>query len=254
MARCKTHWRPGGISGFALSGNFCAHAAEMLVVTNLKKSFVTPEGGRVTVVQVPRFDVAPGRQVALRGESGSGKTTFLHLLAGILAADSGEIVINGSAMTALTESRRDRLRAAKIGYIFQTFNLLQGYTALENVMLGMSFSPQGADRDHARQMLSRVGLDHRLDHFPRQLSTGQQQRVAVARALANRPKLVLADEPTGNLDRRHAGEALTLIREVCREYDAALLLVSHDELTLGQFDDVQDFAAINMAMRETTQP
>ncbi len=226
----------------------------MLSVTQLKKSFITPEGGRTTVVQVAHFEVAPGSQVALRGESGSGKTTFLHLIAGILAADSGRIVINGSEMTALSESRRDRLRASKIGYIFQTFNLLQGYTVLENVMLGMSFSPQGADRKHAREMLSRVGLGHRLDHFPRQLSTGQQQRVAVARALANQPKLVLADEPTGNLDRRHAAEALTLIREVCREHEAALLLVSHDEAALGQFGATQDFAAINLTPKAEAKP
>src|SRR5690606_11560515 len=104
--------------------------------------------------------------------------------------------------------------------IFQTFNLLQGYTVLENVVLGMSFGPRGVDRAHAKELLERVGLGHRVNHFPRQLSSGQQQRVAVARALSNRPKLVLADEPTGNLDRKHAREALMLIREVCRENGA----------------------------------
>src|SRR6185503_15331563 len=150
--------------------------------------------------------LAAGAQLALRGESGSGKTTFLNLIAGILAPDSGRVMIDEAEMTALTEPRRDRLRAAKLGYIFQTFNLLQGFTVLENVMLGMSFGPRGADRAHAREILKRVGLGERLHHFPRQLSTGQQQRVAVARALVNRPKLVLADEPTGNLDRRNARE------------------------------------------------
>lgn len=225
----------------------------MLTVTQLQKSFVSPEGTRVPVVQVSQFEVSRGGQVALRGESGSGKTTFLHLIAGILAADSGKILIDGAEMTALAESGRDRLRAAKIGYIFQTFNLLQGYTALENVMLGMSFGPRGADRDHARELLGRVGLGQRLAHYPRQLSTGQQQRVAVARALANRPKLVLADEPTGNLDRRLAGEAMELIRGVCLEHGATLLLVSHDETVLGQFTDVRDFAAINRVERVATE-
>lgn len=225
----------------------------MLTVTQLQKSFVSPEGTRVPVVQVSQFEVSRGEQVALRGESGSGKTTFLHLIAGILAADSGKILIDGAEMTALAESGRDRLRAAKIGYIFQTFNLLQGYTALENVMLGMSFGPRGADRDHARELLGRVGLGQRLAHYPRQLSTGQQQRVAVARALANRPKLVLADEPTGNLDRRLAGEAMELIRGVCLEHGATLLLVSHDETVLGQFTDVRDFAAINRVERVATE-
>jgi len=206
----------------------------------------------MTVVAVPHFELAAGKQLALRGESGSGKTTFLHLIAGILAADSGQVAIDHAEMTALSESRRDRLRAAKIGYIFQTFNLLQGYTALENVLLGMSFGPMGADRDQAKQVLNRVDLGQRLNHYPRQLSTGQQQRVAVARALANRPKLVLADEPTGNLDRQNAGEALSLIREVCRESGAALLLVSHDEVALGQFESVKNFAEINLVKSEST--
>ena len=218
----------------------------MLAITDLTKSFSSPEGERVEIVRVPAFALAAGGQLALRGESGSGKTTFLHLIAGILAADSGRVEIDGAEMTALSEPRRDRLRAEKIGYIFQTFNLLQGYTVLENVMLGMSFGP-GADRAHAKELLTRVGLGHRLDHFPRQLSTGQQQRVAVARALANRPKLVLADEPTGNLDRRHAHESLGLIREVCRENGASLLLVSHDEDVLARFEHVRVFAEINRA-------
>ncbi len=223
----------------------------MLSVADLTKSFVSPEGERVEIVNVPAFALAAGEQLALRGESGSGKTTFLNLIAGILAADTGTVTLDGAQMTALSEARRDRLRAEKLGYIFQTFNLLQGFTVLENVVLGMSFGPRGADRAHAREVLERVGLGHRLNHFPRQLSTGQQQRVAVARALANRPKLVLADEPTGNLDRKHAREALALIREVCREQGAALLLVSHDEEVLAAFETHRDFAQINRALSET---
>jgi putative ABC transport system ATP-binding protein len=221
----------------------------MLSVTDLTKSFTAPEGGRVEIVRVPRFELAAGEQRALRGESGSGKTTFLHLIAGILAADGGRAEIDGTDMVALPEAKRDRLRADKLGYIFQTFNLLQGYTVLENVLLGMSFGPRGVDRVHAVEVLGRVGLSHRLGHFPRQLSTGQQQRVAVARALVNRPKLVLADEPTGNLDRVSSKEALALIREVCRENGAALLLVSHDDGVLAQFEGMQDFAVINEAKK-----
>jgi putative ABC transport system ATP-binding protein len=217
----------------------------MLAVSGLEKSFVAPDGVRATVVSVKEFSLAAGGQLALRGESGTGKTTFLHLIAGILAADAGKIELDGVVMTALSESRRDRLRAGKLGYIFQAFNLLQGHTALENVVLGMSFGPHGADRPHACELLERVGLGHRLNHFPSQLSTGQQQRVAVARALANRPKLVLADEPTGSLDRPRARESLALIREVCRENGAALLLVSHDEQALAQFERVQNFSDIN---------
>jgi putative ABC transport system ATP-binding protein len=202
----------------------------LLQITHLVKSYPAPGGGVHQVVNVPAFALGAGEQLALRGESGSGKTTFLNLIAGILAADSGSI----------------RLRAGTIGYIFQTFNLLQGHTVLENVLLGMAFGP-GADRARAATLLQRMGLADKHDHYPRQLSTGQQQRVAVARALANQPKLVLADEPTGNLDRRNAREALQLIRETCRETGAALLLVSHDERVLAQFEHMQDFTQFNRA-------
>jgi len=221
----------------------------LLSLSSLKKSFVSPDGERKLIVDVPHFSLEPGQQLALRGESGSGKTTFLHLIAGILAADEGSILLGDRDMAVLAEHARDRLRAESLGYIFQTFNLLQGYSCLENVLLGMAFGP-GADRSRATAMLERVGLGHRLHHRPRQLSTGQQQRVAVARALANHPKLVLADEPTGNLDHRNARESLALIRETCRENGASLLLVSHDPEVLGAFEQVQDFARINQTLKE----
>ena len=218
----------------------------LLEISNLTKTYARPGGGTHTVVDVAAFALAAGEQRALRGESGSGKTTFLNLIAGILAADRGSIVLAGHDTATLGEARRDRLRAETIGYIFQTFNLLQGHTVLENVELGMAFG-RGVDRGRAGTLLQRVGLGDKLKHYPRQLSTGQQQRVAVARALANQPQLVLADEPTGNLDHRNAREALALIREACREAGAALLLVSHDEEVLRQFENMQDFAALNRA-------
>jgi ABC-type lipoprotein export system ATPase subunit len=218
----------------------------LLEISDLKKSFVAPDGSRHCVVDVKNFALGEKAQMALEGESGSGKTTLLNLIAGILKPDSGTIRIAGREMSALSEPQRDRLRATTIGYIFQTFNLLQGYTCLENVLLGMSFGP-GADRAFARALLERVGLGDRLKHYPRQLSTGQQQRVAVARAMANRPKLVLADEPTGNLDHKNAAEALALIRTACRENGATLLLVSHDRDVLKQFETVQALDQINQA-------
>jgi putative ABC transport system ATP-binding protein len=218
----------------------------ILDITDLVKRFRTPDGDVTTIVDIARLSVAEGEQCALRGASGSGKTTLLHLIAGLLQADSGRITVAGEVMTSLAESARDRARARLLGYVFQSFNLLQGYTALENVMLGMLFG-KGVDRARATQLLERVGLGHRLHYRPAQLSIGQQQRVAVARALANSPQLVLADEATGNLDQRHAGEALTLIREVCRESQAALLLVSHDPYVLSAFERVEDLAALNRA-------
>jgi putative ABC transport system ATP-binding protein len=221
----------------------------LLEITNLTKTYARPGGGAAhRVVDVAAFALAAGEQRALRGESGSGKTTFLNLIAGILAPDSGSIRLDGRNVAALGEAQRDRLRAGTIGYIFQTFNLLQGHTVLENVELGMAFG-RGVEPARAAALLQRVGLGDKLGHHPRQLSTGQQQRVAVARALANQPKLVLADEPTGNLDRRNAGEALKLIREVCRESGAALLLVSHDERVLAGFEGVQDFEELNQAIK-----
>jgi len=218
----------------------------LLNIKNLRKSYGTPDGSVQPVVDVPEFSIESGRQTALCGTSGTGKTTFLNLIAGILQPDDGLIELDGRPISGISEAGRDRLRARTIGYIFQTFNLLQGYSCVENVLLGMSFGP-GADRSRASELLERVGLGQRLDHLPRQLSTGQQQRVAVARALANRPKLVLADEPTGNLDPAAAAESLGLIRETCRESGAALLLVSHDREVLGQFDAVRDLAEINRA-------
>lgn len=221
------------------------NAPAILQMSNVKKRYKTPEGGIQTVIDIDSFSL-PHDQVALRGESGTGKTTFLNLVAGILRPDEGEISIGGLNITSMSEGKRDIWRALNIGYIFQTFNLLQGYTALENVLLAMSFSGK-VDKDLAEQLLVRVGLKDRLKYFPRQMSVGQQQRVAVARALANKPKLVLADEPTGNLDPRRAKEALAMIRELCAEKEASLLLVSHDQSILGDFATQLSLGDINKA-------
>lgn len=212
-----------------------------LEIENLKKGYKSPTGEFQTVVDVPRFVLEAGEQVALMGESGSGKTTFLNLIAGITPADNGTIKIGGAEITALSEPGRDALRAKNLGYVFQTFNLLQGYTALENVLLGMMFGA-GADKQRAVRLLEQVGLSDRADYLPRQLSVGQQR---VARALANRPQLVLTDEPTGNLDKLRAAEALNVIREICRESGAALLLVSHDTEVLNQFERVEKLSEVN---------
>jgi ABC-type lipoprotein export system ATPase subunit len=222
----------------------------LLEIRDLKKSYRAPDGQVQPVLDIPAFELQPGEQVALAGRSGSGKTTLLHAIAGLLRPDSGVVRLEGTDLGSLSEARRDALRAGTLGYVFQVFHLLQGYTALDNVVLGMAFGP-GPDRAFARELLGRLGLGDRLDHKPRQLSVGQQQRVALARALANRPRLVLADEPTGNLDPERAREALDLLRGMCREQGAALLLVSHDRAVLEGFERSLDLASLNRAALRT---
>jgi putative ABC transport system ATP-binding protein len=180
----------------------------------------------------------------MRGESGSGKTTFLHLLAGILSPDDGLIELEGKNTVQMNNSEKDSLRAGTIGYVFQSFNLLQGFSCLENLKLAMSFG-SNYDESFAEDLLIKVGLAHRLSHKPSQLSIGQQQRVALARALVNKPKLILADEPTGNLDSKNAINAINLLCELCQETDTALLLVSHDERVVSNFDRQVDWNEIN---------
>jgi len=222
----------------------------LLEVSDLRKDYRTPDGELHTILDVAALSLAAGEQVAIAGPSGSGKTTFLNIIAGILRPDAGRVVFDGTDLTTLSEGRRDAFRATHMGYVFQTFNLLEGYTAFENVLLGMLFGA-GADRTLARTLLEELGLGSRMRHRPGQLSSGQQQRVALARALANRPRLVLADEPTGNLDPTQGAEALRLIREMCHTHGAALLLVSHDPGVLADFDDVLRFDELNRASGET---
>ena len=186
----------------------------MLHVTDLIKSFPQPGGGALTVLDIEHFQLDPGEQVALIGESGGGKTTLLHLIAGLLTPTSGSIRVGGTELTQLSEQGRDRFRASTIGYVFQTFNLLPAFSAIENVRLGMTFGNGRTDPDRAHHLLERVGLADRGPYRPSQLSVGQQQRVAIARALAGKPKLLLADEPTANVDPVSAETVLQLIREL----------------------------------------
>lgn len=216
-----------------------------LELRNVKKAYRDPSGGRVPVLDVANFQVAAGEQVVLVGSSGGGKTTLLNVIAGITAADSGEVIINGTNLVRLSESVRDRFRAERIGYVFQTFNLLPAFTALENVLLGMSFGGRKPDREHATKLLDRVGLKHRLHHKPTQMSVGEQQRTSVARALANTPKLLLADEPTANVDVANQQNVLTLLRESCKEHGVSLLLVTHAQEVASQFERIEKLSDFN---------
>lgn len=220
----------------------------MLLLKDVKKSFVEPDGGKLPILDIPEFRVGAGEQMVLVGRSGSGKTTLLHTIAGISRPDSGVVRVNGVDITKLDEAARDCFRAETIGYVFQTFNLLSGFSALENVLLGMSFGRGSPDPARAKHLLERVGLGSRLGHRPKMLSVGEQQRVAVARALANKPKLLLADEPTANIDTRHQQQVIDLLRETCREENVALVLVTHTPEVAAQFERVDELEQINRPM------
>jgi ABC-type lipoprotein export system ATPase subunit len=217
---------------------------------DVKKSFREPGGDVLPILDIQRFDVAAGEQVVLVGRSGCGKTTLLHIIAGITRADQGLVEVDGLDISRLGEAGRDRFRADKMGYVFQTFNLLPGFSALENVLLGMTFATGRPDVARGRHLLDRVGLSHRMTHRPSMLSVGEQQRVAVARALANRPKLLLADEPTANVDTRHQQQIIDLIRETCHEENVALILVTHTPDVAGQFDRVDNLEELNRAVAD----
>lgn len=217
---------------------------QFLSVENLHLSFRSPNGKSQPVVRVPTFSMEHNQQLAIKGPSGSGKTTFLHILAGVLTPDSGQVRIDGQFLGAMNESDRDQLRSGMIGYIFQSFNLLNGFSCIENLLLAMSLHGS-SNLDRARSLLDKVGLIDREDHLPGQLSIGQQQRVAIARALINRPKLVLADEPTGNLDPTNTDRSLELLRSLCKEWGSALILVSHDPRVIEKFEHQVDWEKLN---------
>jgi len=204
-------------------------------------------GEPLTILDIPAWRVEAGQQIALFGPSGCGKSTLLHVIAGLLAPSEGAVCVCGQELTAMGEAARDRLRARHIGYIFQNFNLLQGYTALENVLMGMTFSPEVPDRDLGEALLSEIGLAHRLRHYPSQMSIGEQQRVAIARALAKKPALILADEPTGSLDPVHKSGVVTGLRAACRTHGCSLLVVSHDKDVIAAFDQQVPFLELNRA-------
>ena len=220
----------------------------MLEIKNLKKSYSLPDGGDLSILDIPQWSVDAGEQVVVVGASGCGKTTLLHIIAGILRPTAGHVLIDGWDTPILTEAERDQFRARRIGYVFQTFNLLQGFTALENVMLGMTFAGDRTDKNRARELLEKVGLGHRFHHRPAHLSVGEQQRVSVARALANKPKLVLADEPTANVDVGNQQQVIDMLRNTCEDEGVSLILVTHAPQVAAQFSRVDKLAEINLVV------
>jgi putative ABC transport system ATP-binding protein len=186
-------------------------------------------GQPLPILMGVELQVAAGETVAIVGSSGSGKSTLLSLLAGLDSASSGEISLDGVALHTLDEDARARLRAGRIGFVFQSFQLLAGFTALENVMLPVELAGHRDARERASAALQQVGLGARLGHYPRQLSGGEQQRVALARAFAGEPRILFADEPTGNLDTATGAHIIELMFELNRARGATLILVTHDE-------------------------
>jgi putative ABC transport system ATP-binding protein len=217
----------------------------MLLLENVKKSYLEPSGRELPILDIPHFEVAAGEQMTIVGRSGCGKTTLLHVIAGITRATSGRVMIDRINLASLSEAGADRLRADKIGYVFQTFNLLPAFSAWENVVLGATFCLHKQRKNRALELLERVGLAHRATHRPAALSVGEQQRVAVARALAKNPKLLLADEPTANVDPANQQQIVELIRRTCEEEQITLVMVTHSEEVAAQFERCDKLQEIN---------
>lgn len=199
----------------------------ILTARHLNKVVPSAEG-ELSILHDLSLDLCRGDSLAIVGSSGSGKSTLLGLLAGLDLPSSGSIHLAGQDLSQLDEDQRARLRAEQVGFVFQSFQLLDSLNALENVMLPLELESHADARQRARALLERVGLGHRLTHYPRQLSGGEQQRVAIARAFVAEPAVLFADEPTGNLD-SHTGERICdLLFELNRERGATLVLVTHD--------------------------
>ena len=202
-------------------------AAPILRVDNVCKTVATAEG-QLSILDSVSLEINAGESVAVVGASGSGKTTLLGILAGLDLPTTGDVWLDGDRITAMPEEDRARVRGRCVGFVFQTFQLIDSLTALENVMLPSELRGESDAGDDARMYLDRVGLAERLTHYPRQLSGGEQQRVAIARAFASRPKVLFADEPTGNLDTSTGGRVIDLLFALNRESQATLVLVTHD--------------------------
>ncbi|WP_428100431.1 ABC transporter ATP-binding protein [Candidatus Rariloculus sp.] len=199
----------------------------LLRAESLTKKVTSPEG-ELTILDDVSFDIAPGESAAIVGPSGAGKSTLLALLAGLDEPTSGQVWLNGVGLTGLDEDGRASLRNREVGFVFQSFHLLPSLTAIENVLLPLELSATPKAGDRAREALLEVGLDHRMRHYPRQLSGGEKQRVAIARAFVTAPSLLFADEPTGNLDNKTGGRILNLLFDLNTAAGTTLVLVTHD--------------------------
>jgi putative ABC transport system ATP-binding protein len=209
----------------------------MLLVTHALSKRVPTSDGELTILDRVSLEIAAEERVAIVGSSGSGKSTLLSLLAGLDEPTDGSVVYHGrDNLSNMSEAERAAFRAEWIGFVFQSFQLLSSLTAVENVMLPLELNGEGRASEKAREWLDRVGLSHRLTHYPRQLSGGEQQRVAIARAFAMEPRVLFADEPTGNLDTATGQKVVELLFEINRDAGTTLILVTHDANLAQQCD------------------
>lgn len=215
----------------------------LMVQANSMTKRVATQEGTLHILQPISLQVKAGDSLAITGASGSGKSTLLGLLAGLDVPSSGEVILNGHNLSQLDEEGRARVRAENVGFIFQSFQLLPGLSALENVMLPLELRGDKAASQKAREFLQRVGLAHRLSHYPQQLSGGEQQRVAIARAFASEPKVLFADEPTGNLDSATGARIIELLFELNRSQGTTLILITHEERLAQLCQDRVELAA-----------
>ncbi|HEY9053111.1 MAG TPA: ATP-binding cassette domain-containing protein [Gammaproteobacteria bacterium] len=204
----------------------------ILTTHNLHKRVSSPDTSNkesLVILKGVELEIKSGETLAILGASGSGKSTLLGLLAGLDSADEGEIHLQGLRLDQLDEDQRADMRAKHVGFIFQSFQLLPGLTALDNVLLPLELKGEANGKDKAMALLERVGLKQRMQHYPKQLSGGEQQRVAIARAFITRPGILFADEPTGNLDAKTGALIIDLLMEINRELQTTLVIVTHDE-------------------------
>ncbi len=209
----------------------------MLAANNVSKQVISPEGG-LTILSEVSFEIDYGESVAIVGASGAGKSTLLALLAGLDLPTSGSIQLDGNVLTDLDEDGRARVRAASVGFVFQSFHLVPSLNALENVMLPLELGAAENARKKAADIISQVGLSERGRHYPAQLSGGEKQRVAIARAFATEPAVLFADEPTGNLDSKTGENIMQLMFDLNRNSSATLVLVTHDQSLAGRCDRI----------------